>query len=68
MIMAEQSNQAHGGTGEGQGPGGLPERLSEPLSWLSGALSGTDVNVGSVERGVSAVAGGVLAVAGLRRG
>lgn len=68
MIMADQMDRS-GDTTEGaaDSEATTTESLAQYLSGaLSGLLNTTDVNVGQAERTFSAVAGGALALAGLR--
>src|SRR5688500_14374196 len=57
MIMAEQTHQ---GESQAEGSGGILSRVGEMIG------GGEHVNVGQTERAISAVAGGALAIAGLR--
>lgn len=67
MIMAEQTYQSAGVKELGQPPQKALETLTQHLSGtLTHVLNRTDVNVGQTERTVSAVAGGALALVGLR--
>jgi uncharacterized membrane protein len=59
MIMAEQSHSMQSNAPQKAGP-------QETLTRWAGALTRDDVNVAKSERIISAVAGGALAVAGLR--
>ena len=57
MIMAEQTHQ---GESQSEASGGVLSRVGEMIG------GGENVNVGQTERAISAVAGGALALAGLR--